>query len=208
MQKQLLVCFLATKSIMFVKISGRYLQKLSSFYTFALAIYFYKNILIFEKDFLTEESNIEVRGFPGQDDKSYMCYHSRRQKYEYSDIEDDKEDYLINVFQKIEKKKDDTHFIIQYTNQTTAGQSGGPVILYRGDDEIQLIGIHVSGDLVIILIFLVWVGKSFFILKKIMRVIFYPRNLVVSQNSGKILEKKSHLQKYQNHEEAIFDCCF
>ena len=88
-----------------------------------------------------------------------MCYHSRRRIYESSDNEDDEsseedEEFLINVFQKIEAKKDNTHFIIKYTNQTSGGQSGGPVILYGCDGEIQIIGVHVSGDKVILLFYL------------------------------------------------------
>ena len=107
-----------------------------------------------EEDFLNEESDIEVRGFPGQNDKSYVCYHSRRTIYKYSHNDDSNDiegmdDIFINVFKSIEKKKDDTHFIIKYTNQTSGGQSGGPLILYGGDDEIQLIGILVSGNAVI-----------------------------------------------------------
>ena len=87
-----------------------------------------------------------------------MCYHSRRKIYEFSDNEDDEDseedkEHLINVFKKIETKKDDTHFIIKYTNQTSGGQSGGPVILYGCDGEIQIIGVHVSGDKVILLFF-------------------------------------------------------
>ena len=89
-----------------------------------------------------------------------MCYHSRRKIYEFSDNEDDEDseedkEHLINVFKKIETKKDDTHFIIKYTNQTSGGQSGGPVILYGCDGEIQIIGVHVSGDKVILLFFFV-----------------------------------------------------
>ena len=93
-----------------------------------------------------------------------MCYHSRRKIYEFSDNEDDEDseedkEHLINVFKKIETKKDDTHFIIKYTNQTSGGQSGGPVILHGCDGEIQIIGVHVSGDKVILLFF--WgVGKE------------------------------------------------
>ena len=88
-----------------------------------------------------------------------MCYHSRRKICEFSDKEEDEsseedEEVLMNVFKKIETKKDDTHFIIKYTNQTSQGQSGGPVILHGCDGEIQIIGVHVSGDKVILLFFL------------------------------------------------------
>jgi hypothetical protein len=96
---------------------------------------------ISEENFLHEESDIEVRGFPGQTQMSYVCYHARTRKYG----KEEEEDVYVHVFKEIEKKINDTHFIIKYTHQTSGGQSGGPVILHT-DNDVQLIGIHVSGD--------------------------------------------------------------
>ena len=96
---------------------------------------------ISEENFLHEESDIEVRGFPGQTQMSYVCYHVRTRKYG----KEEEEDVYVHVFKEIEKKINDTHFIIKYTHQTSGGQSGGPVILHT-DNDVQLIGIHVSGD--------------------------------------------------------------
>ena len=96
---------------------------------------------ISEENFIHEESDIEVRGFPGQVQMSYVCYHARTRKYG----KEDEEDVYVHVFKEIEKKINDTHFLIKYTHQTSGGQSGGPVILHT-DNDVQLIGIHVSGD--------------------------------------------------------------
>mgnify|MGYP006179299049 CR=1 FL=1 len=96
---------------------------------------------ISEENFIREESDIEVRGFPGQVQMSYVCYHARTRKYG----KEDEEDVYVHVFKEIEKKINDTHFLIKYTHQTSGGQSGGPVILHT-DNDVQLIGIHVSGD--------------------------------------------------------------
>ena len=49
---------------------------------------------------LNEDVDLEVRGFPGDFELSYVCYCSRRQKYEEEDISDD-EDKKRNVYQPI-----------------------------------------------------------------------------------------------------------
>ena len=79
---------------------------------------------------------------------SYVCWDSRRCVYiSKEDISDDevdsqgkKEDIYINIFKNVEKKENG-HFLLKYTNQTSQGQSGGPVILYKNDEMNGIIGI-------------------------------------------------------------------
>ena len=82
-------------------------------------------------------SDLEVRGFPGQSAKCYELYNSRKMYNEEQEEE-------INLFDSTVIKEND-HFIILYTNQTTAGQSGGPLLLLLKDENPLLLGIHVSG---------------------------------------------------------------
>ena len=79
---------------------------------------------------------------------SYVCYHSRTSNVteEYG-LDENGEDTYMNGFKEIAHKRGKTHFLIIYTNQSSGGQSGGPVILRENNKDIPfLIGIHVSGD--------------------------------------------------------------
>ena len=51
----------------------------------------------------------------------------------------------MNIFDnKIMKKED--HFVLQYTHQSSGGQSGGPLLLHLENKKPLLLGIHVSGE--------------------------------------------------------------
>ena len=82
-------------------------------------------------------SDLEIRGFPGESDKCYELYSSRKMYH----TEEEEE---INIFQNTIINKND-HFNIVYTNQTSAGQSGGPLLLHLKNQKPLLLGIHVDG---------------------------------------------------------------
>ena len=86
---------------------------------------------------IDKSSDLEIRGFPGQSEKCYELYNSRK-------MYNEKEEEEINLFDSTIIKEND-HFIILYTNQTTGGQSGGPLLLHVKDEKPLLLGIHVSG---------------------------------------------------------------
>ena len=98
--------------------------------------------ILFKKIVLDSTSDLEIRGFPGEYNKTYECYTSRKTSF----YDGKNHDESINIYQEILTKPNE-HGIIQYTHQTTAGQSGGPLLLHLSTKQsLKLIGIHVSGD--------------------------------------------------------------
>ena len=86
---------------------------------------------------LNKSSDLEIQGFPGEFDKSYELFSSRK-------VYQKEEEENINIFDS-RITTDDDHFIFVYTHQTSAGQSGGPLLLHLENKKTLLIGIHVSG---------------------------------------------------------------
>ena len=82
-------------------------------------------------------SDLEIRGFPGEFEKSYVLYSSRK-------IYNKEQEEEINLFDS-KRIKEGNHLIIKYTHQTSAGQSGGPLLLHLENENPLLLGIHVSG---------------------------------------------------------------
>ena len=96
---------------------------------------------------LNSDSDLEVIGFPAQFNMSYECYSSRKTNYFDGQIQND----FMNLYDGVQHIQNG-NMLIQYTNQTSPGQSGGAVLLHlENSNRKHLIGIHVSRDKVSII---------------------------------------------------------
>ena len=114
------------------------INDIKKFKTFDFASIAFDRILTYENLDIDPSSNLEIMGYPGESNKCYQLFRSQK-------IYSSEQEEMINVFDSINKHKLG-HCVLAYTHQSSAGQSGGPLLLHLEEmDTPFLIGIHVSG---------------------------------------------------------------